>query len=64
VPLFVTRIYGEGVKIGDNVWIMVMPDPNNARRIRLAITAPKDLPVRFIDRRSAREDAQVVAKDT
>ena len=44
--LILTRKVGEGIRIGDDIKISIMPNPNSrSRQIRIGIEAPKHIKV-------------------
>ena len=44
--LILTRKVGEGIRIGDDIRISIMPNPNSrSRQVRVGIEAPKHIKV-------------------
>ena len=44
--LILTRKVGEGIRIGDDIKISIMPNPNSrSRQVRVGIEAPKHIKV-------------------
>ena len=48
--LYISRKPGEGVRIGDEITIVVVRDPNNPARIRLCIKSPEQFPVSKLEK--------------
>ena len=60
--LYLSRKPGEGVKIGEQITIIVWRDPKNSSRIKLCIDSP-ELPVYRLDNRAPQVSGNYASKE-